>query len=73
MLECGANNRKFTAEQIAAIRRSHRLHHTAFGQGYQSVKYDSAEQYSGRFGKGYKVFSHCARSTRYLYVEYYIE
>ena len=48
--------------------------HTARAYGYISRKTEGyAERYDGKFGKGYKVHKPAYDSTRYHYVEYYIE
>lgn len=48
-------------------------HHDALAPGYQSVKGVRIEPYSGRFGKGYKVFSHNPLSTRWVRISYYVK
>ena len=48
-------------------------HHSATAQGYVSVKVDGiVEPYQGRFGHGYKVYTHNPKSTCYCIVSYYI-
>lgn len=49
------------------------FHHTSLCRGYQSVKEDKIVGYSGRFGKGYAVYSHNSSSTRFCYVSYYVK
>ncbi len=48
-------------------------HHTALSRGYQKKGTLSFEKYNGRFGKGYKVFTHNPNSTQYKIVYYYIK
>lgn len=51
-----------------------KLHHTASAMGYVSRKSDGyAEKYSGRFGKGYKLYLPRWDTTVYCTVEYWIE
>lgn len=42
--------------------------------GYVSTKEKETDPipYSGRYGKGYKTYSHNPNSTRYCFVNYYI-
>lgn len=48
-------------------------HHSAYKRGYVSRKIKGiVENYKGRFGKGYKVYSPNWNSTSYCYVTYYI-
>lgn len=49
-------------------------HHTSLAVGYVSRKNDTViiEEYSGRFGNGYKVHRACWQSTNYHFVSYYI-
>ena len=49
-------------------------HHTALSRGYVSTKIDGIkEPYSGRFGNGYTVKRNNPKSSRYCYIDYYIE
>lgn len=51
-----------------------RFHHSAFAQGYVSAKGAGyAVPYKGRFGRGYKYYTHNPISTYYCYVAYYVE
>lgn len=52
-----------------------KLSHTSLARGYVSRKNTDGivEEYEGRFGKGYKVFTPNWDSTRYCYVTYYVE
>lgn len=54
-------------------RRGYKFHHSALARGYQRKGTVTIEKYSGRYGKGYKVFSHNPRSTSYKIVDYYIK
>lgn len=51
-----------------------KYHHTAHNSGYLSRTNNEnfAISYSGRFGRGYKLFKANPLSTRYVVVEYYI-
>ena len=50
-----------------------RFHHSAFAQGYVSAKGAGyAVPYKGRFGRGYKYYTHNPISTYYCYVSYYV-
>lgn len=51
-----------------------RIHHTAHAQGYISSKgAGHAVPYRGRFGQGYKHYTHNPNNTYYCYVTYYVE
>ena len=51
-----------------------RYHHTSKAQGYVSAKGAGyAVPYKGRFGQGYKHYTHNPDSTYYCYVTYYVE
>lgn len=51
-----------------------RYHHTSKAQGYVSAKGAGyAVPYKGRFGRGYKYYTHNPDSTYYCYVTYYVE
>ena len=54
-------------------RRGYKFHHSALARGYQKKGTTTIVKYSGRYGKGYKVFSHNPRSTSYKIVDYYIK
>lgn len=61
---------------LEEIKENCKLHHTALCRGYVSRKSNAEpviEEYSGRFGRGYKVYSPNWRSTEYCYVSYYID
>ena len=48
-------------------------HHTSKAQGYVSSKGAGyAVPYKGRFGQGYKHYTHNPDSTYYCYVTYYV-
>lgn len=48
--------------------------HTSLARGYVSRKGGPRiQRYSGRFGKGYAVYSANYDSTRYCFVTYYLE
>ena len=50
------------------------FHHTARAQGYVSAKGAGyVVPYKGRFGRGYKHYTHNPNSTYYCYVTYYVE
>ena len=49
------------------------FHHTAYARGYIKKHADEkVEEYNGRYGKGYKVYTHNPNSTNYCFVSYYI-
>lgn len=54
-------------------RRGYKFHHSALARGYQRKGTVTIEKYSGKYGKGYKVFSHNPKSTSYKNVDYYIK
>jgi hypothetical protein len=59
-----------------SILRGHYLHHTSLTQGYVSRKggvQNTIIKYKGRFGKGYKLLLPNNESTRYCYVQYWIQ
>lgn len=49
--------------------------HTSYARGYVSRKDNTyiKENYKGRFGEGYKVYTACYCSTSYCYVSYYVK
>lgn len=50
------------------------LHHTAMTRGYISRKNEPAPTpYSGKFGKGFVIYRPNWESTRFSFVDYYIE
>ena len=52
----------------------YKYHHTAYARGYISRKSDGyAVPYSGKFGKGFKVYMPCWGSTRFCLVAYYVK
>lgn len=58
---------------IKEIKRNYKEHHTSRARRYVSRKSNGvAEEYSGRFGHGYKVFTPAWDSTTYCYVTYYV-
>lgn len=64
-----------TLEELQAARRrgEYVYHHQSLSWGYQSCLKDSDPvPYKGKFGEGYIVYKHNARSTRYCYKCYYI-
>lgn len=51
-----------------------KFHHQATRVGYVSRKLECIiEDYSGKFGKGFKVSYPSYRSTRFITVQYYIK
>jgi len=49
------------------------LRKESYARGYISRKSDGiVEEYTGRYGKGYKLHIPCYISTRYHFVYYYI-
>lgn len=58
-----------TREQI--IKAGYHLHHASYAPGYIRVNTEKIEKYAGRFGKGYKIYSHNRTSTRFCWVEYF--
>lgn len=57
---------------LEEIKEKCEVHHSSLAKGYQSVKRPDIEEYSGRFGKGYKVHTNYSRSSRFHLVTYYI-
>lgn len=56
------------------MKKEYIYHHTSLTRGYVSVKTDGIKaDYTGRFGTGYTVKRNNPDSTRYCYVDYYIE
>lgn len=56
-----------------AISKNCTFHHTGTDRGYVSLKTGPRiRRYSGRFGKGYKIFRHNPQSKRYVLIDYYI-
>lgn len=55
--------------------KNYKFHHTALTRGYVSIKNTDGvkEEYNGKFGKGYTVKRHNSESTRYCFVDYYVE
>lgn len=51
----------------------YKLHHSALERGYQTVKVDSYVPYSGRFGHGFKRYTHNPMSTQYVIITYYLK
>lgn len=50
------------------------FHHTSWARGYVSRRGGAwIEEYSGRFGNGYKLHHPSWQSTTYHHVTYYIE
>lgn len=50
------------------------LHHTAAAKGYISRKVtEELEEYTGKYGTGYKVHRPRFDTTNYHYVDYYIK
>jgi hypothetical protein len=49
-----------------------KMHHSAYGAGYQSTKYNSYYQYNGRFGTGIVEVSNTSRSKQLVLLTYYI-
>lgn len=50
------------------------LHHTATAKGYISRKVvEELEEYTGKYGKGYRVHRPRFDTTNYHYVNYYVE
>jgi len=47
---------------------------TSLARGYirKSIGETQPEPYQGKYGKGYKTYSHNPKSTRYCFVNYYI-
>lgn len=52
-----------------------KLHHTALTRGYVSVKEVNGikENYNGKFGTGYTIKRNNPNSSRYCYIDYYVE
>lgn len=51
-----------------------KFHHSAMAKGYVSRKLECIiEDYSGKYGKGFKVLYPNYRSTRYVIIQYYIQ
>lgn len=50
----------------------YKFHHSAFARGYVRVGHEVKEPYSGKFGRGYKLYKNNPCSSRYCIVEYYI-
>lgn len=75
------SNDDFEKKELAQIAlmnlivTNYRKHHTSYHRGYVSVKENREiiEEYKGRFGKGFKVFSHNPGSTNYCFVTYYVD
>ena len=59
------------------IENTCKLVKSSFHNGYVSrrINYDDlpARPYKGRYGKGYTVLFPCYFSTKYCYIEYWIE
>ena len=51
-----------------------KLHHFSSARGYCKVgdSMKRGEEYSGIYGRGYKVYRHNEDSSRYMFVYYYI-
>ena len=51
------------------------FHHRSLTQGYVSVKQTEGikKPYDGKFGVGYTIRHHNPNSTRYCWLDYYIE
>lgn len=47
-------------------------HHSALERGYQTVKHDSLIPYDGKFGYGFKRYTHNPKSTQYVIITYYV-
>lgn len=59
---------------VERIKSVYKYHHTAYARGYVSRKSDGyAVSYSGKFGKGFKVYMPCWGSTRFCLVVYYVK
>lgn len=52
-------------------KNGYKYHHTSYAVGYQSVKHDKADRYSGRYGIGWKISMNNPKSTRFKFVAYY--
>lgn len=65
--------KELTLEEFNDLTADCYYHHTSTALGYQSVKCDRVEDYEGRYGVGYKVYSNKPGTTRYCTVSYYIE
>lgn len=52
-----------------------KFHHTAKAPGYVSKKLKDGikEPYSGRFGTGYTIRRNNSKSSRYCFIDYYID
>lgn len=49
-----------------------KLHHTSLCRGYVRTGLARVEKYNGKFGKGFRVFTHNPRSTTFCNCTYYI-
>lgn len=60
---------------IADIKANYRELHTSRARRYVSRKNPDgiAEEYNGRFGCGYKIYTPAWDSTTYCFVTYYVE
>ena len=47
---------------------------TSLSRGYvkKSIMETEKQSYNGRYGKGYKTYSHNPNSTNYCFVNYYV-
>lgn len=58
---------------INDIKANYKHHHTSRARRYVSRKSDGVvEPYSGKFGRGYKVYTPAWDSSTYCYVTYYV-
>lgn len=59
---------------IDNIKANYKQLHTSRARRYVSRKNPGgiAEEYSGKFGRGYKVYTPAWDSTQYCYVTYYV-
>ena len=50
-----------------------KYHHTSYAAGYVKVGIARVETYKGRYGEGFKVYTHNYNSNRYCFVSYYVK
>lgn len=68
---CIYNNKQVNFDAVIGTAK---YHHSAWAKGYVSRKLECIiESYAGRFGKGFKVFYPCYRSTWFCRVQHYIK
>lgn len=59
---------------ISEIKTQYTEHHTSRARRYVSRKIEGiVEEYKGRFGVGYKVYTPAWDSTIYCFVTYYVK